>query len=345
MGRGAAQEQGQVSIKANGKALPGVGGGSSAAPKIPATARVTNGGAGPVSSNRVRVMRPVQPLTELERVQRKWQMASVAHFLEVFKDLLPLKEISEDTYEDLTPSLLESAVAEPEVDTRACLVLRDVIMSLLVAIGAATKKNLQTSWFQSLRVLVGSRRSEFMDCYDGQENVLARFENGMDFLTMVGWNVRLGMLLSLCDVAAETGQTVREAIREAEHTATLQKNELDLKGYRLMPLGRCSKKRVHYKVGKTRIYSGYKRKGTGALLVECSDSESMNKLADALDGSGTLRDDTLASMIRDVHLAPLLELEERSRRKMERKRLAEIQREESRRRNAVRPRRSKASYF
>lgn len=285
------------------------------------------------------------PLTEVQRVQRKWQMASVAHFLEVFRDVLPLGEVSEDTAEELTPRLLEQAVAEPEIDVNSCFVLRDVIQTLLLAIGEASKKDLVTSWFQSLRAFVTRRRTDFMDCYEGEENTLQRYENGMDFLTNVGWDVRLGLLLSLCDVTAESGDAIREAIRQSETASTLAKSDLDVKGYRLLPIGRCSKRRFHYKVGKTRIYSGYKRKGSGALVVECSDAKSMTELANALDGEGQEKDRTLAAKIRDSYLAPLLEIEEKRTKREERKRLAHIQREESRRRNAARPRRSKASYL
>lgn len=272
-------------------------------------------------------------------------MASVAHFVETFRDILPLNEVSEDAAEDVTPGLLERAVAEPEGDTHACLVLRDVIVCLLIVIGQVSQKNMRESWFESLRVFVGGRRAEFMDCFFGTENVLDDFENGMDFLVSVGWNVRLGLLLGLCDIAAEEGQLVREAIRESEIATTATKCDLEVRGYRLAPIGRCSSRRCHYKVGKTRIYSGYKRKGSGTLLVECSDSKSMQELAEALAGIGHARDQVLAAKIRDVYLKPLLELEERGKRKLERKRQAEIVREESRRRNSARPRRSKASYM
>lgn len=348
MGSGAAQEHGQVSIKVSNGTLPTPGDGNSSIPSIQMNGKggTEDASKQPASSSAINVQQPARhQLSERERVQRKWQTASVAHFFEVFKDVIPLKEISEDTYEDLTPSLLEGAIAEPEIDARACLALRDLIMALLVTIGAATRKNLDRSWFQSLRVLVGSNRAAFLDCYDLDENLLGRYENGMDFLTNVDWNVRLGMMLSLCDVAAETSQSVREAVREVELACTHQKSALEAKGYRLAPIGRCSKRRVHYKVGTTRIYSGYKRKGTGALLAECSDSESMKQLAAALESTETVRDRALASTIKDIHLAPLIELEEKNRKKLERARLAEIRKEESRRRNSVRPRRSKASYF
>lgn len=285
------------------------------------------------------------PLTEVERVQRKWQMASIAHFLDVFRGVLPLAQFSEDAAEDLTPSLLERAVAEPELDVDTCVFLRNIIQTLLLTIGLAVKKSLPTTWFELLRMHVSERRADFMDCFEGDENILERYDNGMDFLTNVGWNVRLGLLLSLCDLAAENGDAIREALRQSEIASTSVKSDLDAKGYRLLPIGRCSKKRFHYKVGKTRIYSGYKRKGSGALVVECSDSKSMSELADALDGEGQPMDRALATKIRDSFLAPLLELEERTKKKEERKRLAQIQQEESRRRNAARPRRSKASYL
>lgn len=287
----------------------------------------------------------MRPRSDLERVRSTWQMASVAHFLETFREILPLKDVSEDAAEDITPELLERAVAQPEVDTHGCLVLRDVIICLLVVIGQVSRKNMHESWFESLRVFVSGRRAEFMDCFMGNRNVLEHFTVGMDFLVGVGWNVRLGLLLGLCDVAAEEGQLVREAIRESEMATTTAKSDLEVRGYRLPPIGRCSSKRCHYKVGKTRIYSGYKRKGSGAVLVECSDSQSMRELAEALANIGHARDQVLATKIQDQYLQPLLEMEERGKRKMVKKRLEEINREESRRRNAVRPRRSKASYL
>lgn len=287
----------------------------------------------------------VQVLSDLQRVQRKWQMASCNHFLDAFREKLPLREISADTFEDLTPEALERAIAEPEESAESCVILRDVLMALLVSLDAVSMKSVHTSWFHALRVFVNSRPSDFRDCYEGGKNVLEEHENGMDFLVESNWSVRLGLLLSLCDVASEQSQVIRDAIRESELASTITKSEIDVSGYRLRPLGRCSQRRFHYKVGKTRIYSGYKRKGTGALLVECSDSRTMAQLADSLATSPHQRDQKLATDIRTNFLAPLQELEERLQRKLERKRLAELQREESRRRNSVRPRRRTASYF
>lgn len=283
--------------------------------------------------------------SELERVQRKWQMASCAHFFETFGNILPLRQISVDTAEDLTPSLLERAIAEPDLDTAACIALRDAIMALLISIGCSSQKSSTTTWFASLRMLIDTRKSEFTDCYVDQKNVLHDFDNGMDFLVSVAWNVRLGMLLTLCDIAVEESPLIRDAIREAEQASSMTKSAIDERCYRLTPMGRCSQRRFHYKVGKTRIYSGYKRKGSGALVVECSDSDTMQQFADALASSPHVRDQKLAQQIKEQYLAPLLELEERGRRKLERKRLAEIQKEECRRRNASRPRRAKASYL
>lgn len=282
--------------------------------------------------------------TDMDRVQRKWQMASIAHFFEVFKDTIPLREISPDTAEDLTPALLETAIVEPDLDTAACIALRDIIMCMLLVIGPVTKKNLHNNWFQSLRIIVDGRPHEFMDCFPEGKNLLHSFENGMDFLASVQWNVRLGLLLSMCDIAAEESSLIREALKDSESASSATKNEIEARGYRLKPLGRCSQRRFHYKIGKTRIYSGYKRKGSGTVLVECTDSGTMQQFAEALDGSPHPRDKTLSMDIKQKYLQPLLELEERGRRKIERKRLAEIQREESRRRNSSRPRRSKASY-
>lgn len=283
--------------------------------------------------------------SDLQRVQRKWQMASCAHFFEAFGNVLPLRELAPDTAEDLTPSILERAIAEPDLDTGALLMLRDIIVCLLVALSAVSKKKAATSWFQSLRTLVSQRSVEFADCYVGSECLLSGFDNGLDFLVSVGWNVRLGMLLALCDMAVEEADSIREAIRESEQACTLSRSEIEHRGIRLAPIGRCSRKRYQYIVGKTRIYSGYKRKGSGGVLVECSDAKSMAELAEALEGSGLPKDMVLASKIRDVYLSPLLELEAKRARKIERQRQTEILKEESRRRNAVRPRRAKAAYL
>lgn len=285
------------------------------------------------------------PLTDVQRVQRKWQMASVVHFLDAFRNVLPLKEISADTAEDLTPSLLEEAVAEPEINAAASLMLRDVVKALLIVIDEKLKENIEEKWYESLKQLVRIRRGEFLDCFDGDLNVMDMHETGMDFLTAVGWNVRLGLLLSLCDVAAETGAKVREKIRETELASSIAKSELDIRGFRLKPIGRCSKKRFHFKIGESRIYSGYKRKGSGALVVECSDSKTMSEYSNALHGEGEPKDRVLADRIRETFLPPLLDREDKARKKVERKRMQEIQREESRRRNAKRPRRSKAAYI
>lgn len=272
-------------------------------------------------------------------------MASIVHFLDAFGAVLPFNMVSEDLQEGLTPAILERAVAEPELDTKATVLLREVIQVLLLAVGGASKASVGSSWFESLRVFIWSRKAEFLDCFEGEENLLARYENGMDFLTNVGWNVRLGMLLSLCDVAAEESVPIREAIRESELASTCARSDLNIKGYRLASIGRCSQKRAHFIIGKTRIYSGYKRKGSGALVVECSDSETMTQLSHALAGEGKARDFALSEKIRTSYLVPVLQFEEKSRRKNEKKRLAEIQREESRRRNSGRPRRSKATYL
>ena len=286
-----------------------------------------------------------QPSIDVKTIQGKWQMASVTHFLEIFRDVLPLKDISTETAEDLTPALLERAIAEPDLDTRACLALRDVIMTLLFANGVASKKNLAISWFQSLRLFISSRKTEFLDCFQNGQNVLNVYENGMDFLVGVGWKIRLGMLLSLCDITAQEAQVIREAIRESELATSATKSEIEGREFRLAPMGRCSQKRFHYKVGKTRVYSGYKRKGPGILLVECTDSKSMREYSNALFQSSHERDKKLGTVIKEKHLAPLEEFEEKMRKKMEKKLLSEIQKEESRRRNAGRPRRSKASYM
>ena len=288
------------------------------------------------------------PQTDLERIQRKWQMASINHFILTFQSILPLKEIAPETYEDISADLLERGIAEPDLDTEACICLRDVIMTLLDSLKVTSRKSVKETWFQSLRMYVTSKKAEFRDLFDGDDNVMDAFENGMEFLVSVGWNVRLGLLQSLCDICAEESSTIRDAIKEAEGMQMVPgvgRSGIEERGYRLLPLGRCSQRRLHYMVGKTRIYSGYKRKGSGALIVECSNAQMMTQLAEALESSPHDRDKKIAKVIHEKYLGPLMEIEERAKKRKEKKRLAEIQKEESRRRNARRPRRAKASYF
>lgn len=288
-------------------------------------------------------------LNDLERVQRKWQMASAIHFVEIFKDVLPIREISVDTHEDISPVLLEQAVAEPELYPGARIAYRNVLMAFLLTLKQASHKNLKESWFQSLRVYVEAHQDAFPDCFCQETCVMSAFDEGMQFLLSVGWNVRLGLLLGLCDMAAEESFDVREhirsVVRDAEASKGGEENPINSRGLRLPALGRCSRRRTFYKVGKTRIYSGYRRKGSGALLVECSDSKTMSQLADALESSPHERDTKLAKDIREKYLAPVVEMEEKLSRKLEKRKHAEILREEARQRNASRPRRSAASYL
>lgn len=284
-------------------------------------------------------------LSLLERVQRKWQMASCVHFLDVFKEVIPLREVSADTADSLTPLVLETAIAQPDQNTGACLMLRDVIEALLVGLGAASPKGIAKSWFLSLRVFVDMHASDFMDCFEDHENVLKHYDNGLDFLVSVSWDIRLGLLLGLCNSAAEGAKCVRDYIRDAEAPAGRHAaSELEDREVRLIAFGRCSRQRSFYKVGATRIYSGFKRKGPGTLMTECSDSVGMKELAESLETSSHSRDHLLAFEIRSKHLGPLQEVEERMARRTEKRRLEQIAREETRRRNAKRPRREKAAY-
>lgn len=288
-------------------------------------------------------------LTDLERVQRKWQMASAVHFVETFKEVLPIREISVDTHEDVSPVLLEQAVADPELYPSARLAFRNILMSFLLTLKQSSHKNLKESWFHSLRVYVEAHRDAFPDCFVQDTCVMSAFDEGMEFLLAVGWNVRLGLLLGLCDMAAEESFDIREhiksVIRDAEVSKGSDDNPIDSRGLRLPALGRCSRRRTFYKVGKTRIYSGYRRKGSGALLVECSDSKTMTQLAEALECSSDEKDMKLAKDIREKYLAPVIEFEEKLNRKLEKRRQAEILREEARHRNASRPRRKSATYL
>lgn len=288
-------------------------------------------------------------LTDLERVQRKWQMASAVHFVEIFKDVLPIREISADTHEDISPVLLEQAVADPELYPGARIAYRNVLMAFLLTLKQASHKNLKESWFHSLRVYVEAHQDAFPDCFSQETCVMSAFDEGMEFLMAVGWNVRLGLLLGLCDMAAEESFDVREhiksVVKDAETSKGSEDNPINSRGLRLQALGRCSRRRTFYKVGKTRIYSGYRRKGSGALLVECSDSKTMAQLADALESSPHAGDTKLAKDIREKFLAPVVEFEEKQSRKLKKQKHAEILREEARHRNASRPRRRAASYL
>jgi hypothetical protein len=72
---------------------------------------------------------------------------------------------------------------------------------------------------------------------------------------------------------------------------------------------------------------------------------SMRRLVDVLESSDNVKDAALGTKIRSWYLGPLIEGEERKRRKVDRGLAVEAQREESRRRNADRPRRARASYM
>lgn len=281
-------------------------------------------------------------LTDIQRIQRKWQMASVIHFLETFKHILPLKEISPDTFQYICPTLLEQAVADPDIYLAARLAYRDILMAFLLTLKQSSRKNIRESWFLSLRVYVESHRDAFPDCFVNEKNVLAAFGTGVQFIVSVSCSVRLGLLLGLCDVAAEKSSEIRSYIRDivkdAETVKSGQRNPIETHGLRLSPVGRCSRQRSFYKVGITRIYSGHRRKGTGILLVECSDSKTMIQLADALERSEHDRDNRLARKIRRKFLAPVIEVEERWRQSMERLRQEEFQVEEAQRQTAFKSR-------
>jgi hypothetical protein len=284
------------------------------------------------------------PIVQL--VQRKWQMASCVHFFVTFKDCLPLQAVGPSTAPILTPLVLERAVADPSAHALNSVVYRDCVASLLVALKELVPRNIDR-WFGALCKLVNDRSQDFADCFEGkiQENVLERFEgDGMNFVYHTTWQCRLGVLQSLCDIVAEEADCVRDVIKESERLCSAARQEIEARHYRLVPLGRCSEKRFYYCVGGARIYSGYKRKGLGAVCVECSDAESMKRLTAELERDDHPRDVALASKIRSWYLVPLEEANARKRKRLDRELAVEIQREESRRRNADRPRRARASY-
>lgn len=279
-------------------------------------------------------------------VQRKWQMAGCVHFLLSFKQCLPLSSAFPATAAALSPVVLERAVGDPAADSISSVVYRDVITSLLIALKELSSRATDR-WFSALQKFIVTRAQEFPDCFDENEGecLLDRFDgDGMNFIYYASWQCRLGLLQSLCDITAEEADCVRDVLREAERVTTAARQEVEARDYRLHPLGRCSQKRFYYYVGNSRIYSGYKRKGAGGVCVECSDLNSMRDLVDALDASDEPRDCALGAKIRSWYLTPLEQAESKKQKKLDRDLALEVQREESRRRNADRPRRSRAAY-
>lgn len=325
---------------ANGAAEGGDG--NAAAPSAAASVASADGGEGG---------EPVPEESQVvQLVQRKWQMCSCVHFFSSFKGILPLSSIAPATAAAINPLLLERAVAEPASDALNSVIFRDIIASLLVALKELPPKHAVERWYTALTKFVAARPSEFSDCFDGpqnsQENILERFgTEGMSFIFHATWKCRLGLLHAMCDIVAEEADCMRDVIKEAERLSSATRQEIEARHYRLVPLGRCSQKRFYYCVGGCRIYSGYKRKGAGGVVVECSDVPSMRNLVAALEGSEKPKDVALGAKIRSWYLGPLLESEERKRRKIDRDLAVEAQREESRRRNADRPRRARASYM
>lgn len=289
----------------------------------------------------------------VKQVQKKWQMCSCVHFFAIFKGVIPLQAVAPATAGALEPLLLERAVGDPASSSGLSVVYRDVVVSLLAALKELPAKSTAAieKWFSVLSKLVTARPQDFPDCYDGVlgapgTNVLERFDgDGMSFIYGAGWQCRLGLLHSLCDIVAEEAECVREVVKESERLSSASRQEIEARHYRLVPLGRCSKRRFYFCIGGQRIYSGLKRKGSGAMVVECSDVSSMRRMVDALEESQDSKDAALGSKIRSWYLGPLIEAEERKRRKVDRDLAAEAQREESRRRNAERPRRAGASYI
>ena len=282
-------------------------------------------------------------LTDLQRVQKSWQMASCGHFIETFAHVLPFTEICPDGLDGLDAISLERAVAEPETSPELCLLIRDVLATLFFSLGQVSKKSFASHWFEYLRKFIVERQTEFPDCFHKNGNCILRdYKDGIDFLVAVGWHVRLGLLLSLCDIVAEESDYIRDALRDKDSKNTEHHSKTE--GYRLAPLGKCSKRRYYYMVGKSRIYSGYKRKGYGILRVECSSHVTMNELIARLNSTGHGRDALLASTIENIHLEPLAKYEEEKQRNVNTARALAIAKEKVRQQNARRHRRLRAGY-
>lgn len=293
-------------------------------------------------------MEEESPVVKL--VQKKWQMASCVHFFATFSGCLPLSPATENA---LTPLLLERAVGDPASDSTLSIIYRDVVSALLVALKELKAKDAADRWFAVLSRFVANRSQEFPDCLVASTAIMGTYDSildhfdgdGMSFIFHTTWKCRLGLLQSLCDIVSEEADCVRDTIKEAERLCTAARLEIEARHYRLVPLGRCSQKRFYYCVGGCRIYSGFKRKGAGGLCVECSDVMSMTRLVETLQASDKPKDVALGTKIKSWYLHPLEEAEEKKRRKLDRELAMEAQREESRRRNADRPRRARASYI
>lgn len=289
----------------------------------------------------------VRPKSAVDRVACKWQMASVAHFFSAFAKVLPLRDIGGEEPLDVSARTLELAIAEPDTNTSLGPALRDAFATLLLALRRVSRPRARTHWYEALCTFSSSRPQDFSDCFAANGVSLLRgYQDGSRFLLEAPWNLRLGAMLSLCDIAAEEADCVRDALRERPASAPSAPDPLDAPpdAYRLQPFGRCNKKRFYYRVGPSRIYSGFKRKGAGSLAVECSDSSSMQALIDRLHATSNNKDKNLADRIRDTYLPAVVEHEAVLRRRKNRLRQIEALRLDDRQRKKLRPRRRRVMY-
>ena len=192
------------------------------APAAPAMSSATRGGDGGEEAEESD--ETLLSLSDLERVQRKWQMASCVHFLCIFGSYLPYSEAGPLTHEHIDTLSIERAIAEPEVDAALALLLRDVYCTLLLAI-KVLKKNRLTYWFSTLKNFILDRSAEFPDLFANANGncTLHYWDNGLEFIHGSTWNLRLAILLALCDIAAEEAECIRDALREKDRHTNVTK--------------------------------------------------------------------------------------------------------------------------
>jgi len=301
--------------------------------------------------------------TDLEAVSRKWQMASVVHFFATFYGVLPVEDVvGEENELDVSAGRLERAVAEPDSDPQLVYLLRDLIAVLLLALKRVTVKRARSHWFESLCAVAWARSRDFVDT--NGSDAMRMYKNGTLFLVESPWPVRLAVLLTLCDLAAEEADCIRNSIVTESavpnqggnnNTNTSngnnspdreEKKKVDLKTARMEAFGRCTAKRWYFRVGTARIYSGFKRKGNGNLKIEADDSESMRKLIARLESSKMLKDQVLAANMRDNYLPQIVEKEEEEKKKAQTIReLKTLKMDSWSQKGRLKPRRRKQVYY
>lgn len=269
-------------------------------------------------------------LSDLEIVQRKWQTASVAHFFAVFKDILPIgNALGEGAIFDTSASTIERAIAIPETDPELPRAMSDMFAVLLVALKRVSMKRAKTHWYEALCTLAGARRAEFLET-DGATHI-RKWQNDLRFLVEAPWPIRLGALSACIDLVSES-DTLRDSIYSRSDSARLQ------------PFGRDSKKRWYYRIGTSRIYSGFKRKGNGFLTVECSDADSMRKFVNRLKESDNMRDKALGGRVEDLFLPDVIKEQEENQRRRRKIRELKLLRKNDLSKERLRPRRRRVVY-